>query len=164
MNAETTTLSGLFSGKNLLWIIIAGIAGEIIFELIAWLLMPQLIGRPMQPALLVMGLAKKLLDIGLTKPAAFSIHLAVGAILFPICYVLFLAVTKIQSWLVAGISWGVVLWFIAQGILAPLMGRPFMLGFVPYTWAALGAHIALIVTIAFVYQRLSPRSAEVRPS
>lgn len=155
MNSESSSVNIPLNGKTLLLIIAAGIAGEIVFEIIAWLVMPSILGRPMQPAMLVMGLAKSLLGLGVSKPMAFVFHLMAGAVIFPVGYVLFRNLVKIKSWLIAGIVWGVVLWFIAQGVLAPLVGRPFMLGFIAYTWAALVVHIIYTVVVALTFDKLS---------
>jgi membrane protein implicated in regulation of membrane protease activity len=61
------------------------------------------------------------------------------------------------GWALAGALYGIVLWFIAQGFLAPLVGRPFMLGFVSYTWVSLVAHLIYALTIAYVIDRLQRR-------
>jgi len=37
------------------------------------------------------------------------------------------------------------------------VGRPFMLGFVPYTWASLLVHAIYALTVAAVFDRLSER-------
>lgn len=155
MTIDTNAMVRLLSRRNLLLIVGAGVAGELVFELMAWLIMPQILGRPMQPAMLVMALTQSLTGLGIAKPAAFVIHLAAGAVIFPLGYLLFRHFSKIESWHIAGLVWGIILWFVAQGIFAPLAGRPFMLGFIAYTWAALIVHIVYTLVVALVFHRLS---------
>lgn len=133
----------------------AGIAGELVLEFLAWVIAPPLLGRPMEPALLVQALSESLLRLDVEKTTAFVVHLIAGAIVFPAGYVLFRKLFRINGWLLTGILWGAVLWLFAQAVLAPLAGRPFMLGFIPYTWASLVAHAAYAATVAFVLECLS---------
>lgn len=145
--------------RHLLSVLAAGLVGEAVLEIISWGLAPPLLGRPMRPALLVADLARSLFGASLPMPAAFAIHLASGLVIFPLGYVLFHAAARAASAAVAGLLWGVILWFVVQGILAPLAGRPFMLGFVSYTWAALVAHTAYALAIALSFEQFSrPRS------
>jgi hypothetical protein len=111
----------------------AGVAGEIVLEIFAWLIAPLLLGRPMSPSLLVSDLARSLFGLRLSMAASFTLRLASGIALFPVAYFLFRSAAKIQSSAMAGVVWGGILWFIAQALLAPLVGRPFMLGFGAYT-------------------------------
>jgi hypothetical protein len=136
----------------------AGIAGEVVLESIAWAIAPVVLGRPMEPALLVSALGNTLFGMSIGTAAAFAIHLGAGVVIFPLGYLLFRAATRL-SWAEAGILWGVVLWFIAQGLLAPLAGRPFMLGFGTYTWASLLTHVIYMLTVALAYERLARRVA-----
>lgn len=141
-------------------ILVAGIAGELVLEFIAWVVAPPLLGRPMQPALLVSALSGALLGAEPPLALSFAVHLAAGIVVFPAGYVLFRRVLGIRSAAGAGLTWGVLLWLLAQAALAPLAGRPFMLGFVPYTWASLAAHMAYAGTVALVLQRLTRRPVE----
>ncbi|MFU1478464.1 hypothetical protein ACM25N_12455 [Roseovarius sp. C7] len=71
-----------------------------------------------------------------------------GLVLFPLGYLAYLRVTPPQPWAMAGLIWGFVLWAVAQGVLAPLVGRGFMMGFVSYTWASLLAHMLYGLVVA----------------
>lgn len=156
-------MSGPFTGgRRLQAVIIAGVVGEIALELISWVIAPALLGRPMQPAILVDDLVRALFGLALPMSAAIAVHLVSGLVIFPIGYLIFRAATGITSPIISGVLWGAVLWIIAQAILAPLAGRPFMLGFIAYTWASLGAHIVYALTIALIYQRLSRSVAPSR--
>ena len=145
-------------------ILIAGIAAEIAFESFGLLLAPVLFGFQMEPANLVIGLIKTFAGIDASYAVAYAIHLCVGAIVFPTGYVLLRKTILARlPWVVAGVIWGVILWFTAQGILAPLMGRAFMMDWVPYTWASLIAHPMMAVVIAFVWHKLAEQPRAVQP-
>jgi len=135
----------------------AGIAGEIVFEVLAFVAAPAVVGQTMQPALLVMALARTLLGLEIGLVLGWAGHLLAGVVLFPLGYVAFRRLTGLRKWWLAGLLWAVVLWLVAQGVLAPLVGRPVMLGFVPYTWASLAAHALYSLTVALVWSRLAPQ-------
>jgi uncharacterized membrane protein YagU involved in acid resistance len=118
--------------------------------------MPALFGMPLMPAVLVVTLNQTLLGFQLPMLAGWIGHLAAGIVLFPLAY---LALQRRTGWsaLAAGAAWGIALWLFAQGVLAPLAGRPLMLGFVPYTWASLGAHLVYTLSVAFAFDRLARR-------
>jgi hypothetical protein len=139
--------------------ITAGIIGEAVFEVVGLLIMPALLGMPLKPALLVASLFGSVAETDLPMPIAWAIHLFAGVVVFPLGYLIFRRITNLRPWALAGALWGVLLWLLAQAILAPLAGRPFMLGLIPYTWAALIAHILYTPTVAFVLERVSARLA-----
>ena len=144
-----------FTRNNFKIAIVGGIVAQIIFEAYAWLISPLLFGPELQPAKLVMGLFQKYIGIGITYPVAFGIHAFIGAIGFGLFTLLFYKLLNGRPILSGAIS-GLILWFVAQGILAPAMGREFMMGFGAYTQSSFIAHIgmALIITL-FIKWRLS---------
>ncbi len=142
-----------------IWMIVwPGLAGLVVFECIAWGLAPGLLGRPIEPAILVRQLVASLFDIDVGAVLAFLIHLASGLVVFPAGYVVLLAVFGLRPGLLSGVIWGVVLWFLAQGVFAPLAGRPFMMGFGQFTLVSLIVHTIYAVVVAAVYARLARRS------
>ena len=143
-------------------LLIAGISAEIVFESFGLLLAPIIFGFKMEPANLVIGLIKTFAGIEAPYVVAYVLHLIVGAVVFPLGYILLRKTILAQvPWIIAGLIWGLILWFTAQGILAPLMGRAFMMDWVPYTWASLIAHPLMTSIIAFVWFKLAeqPRVA-----
>lgn len=143
--------------RTLSLVILAGLAGESVFEVIAWGVAPLALGRPMQPAILVADLARALFGAAPPMPLAFGVHLASGIVLFPFGYLLFRSATGMRSPALAGLLWGVILWLGAQAVLAPLAGRPFMLGYGAYTWGSLGAHVVYALAVALAYDALARR-------
>lgn len=127
--------------------LLGGLAGEIAFEAFAFGLGPLLTGRVMEPAYLVIALAR-LLGAEIGYVGGWIGHLVAGLVLFPLGYLAYLRLTPPQTWAMAGLIWGFVLWAVAQGMLAPLVGRGFMMGFVSYTWASLLAHMLYGLVVA----------------
>ncbi|MGJ8598168.1 hypothetical protein [Sulfitobacter sp.] len=152
MNTLTLTNS-----KN---IALAGVVGEITFEAYAWLLSPVLFGVKLEPANLVIGLTKAATGMQLPYAAAFAIHFLIGSLGFAAAVFLMKRITKV-GYEVAGILTGLALWFIAQGILAPLMGRSFMMDFGTYTQSSFVGHVGMTLLIAVVWKWLSRQEQAV---
>jgi len=157
MSANTVKSDQSLAGGDFLLIFVAGVIGEIVLETISWVISPRLLGLPMRPYILLADLARSLLGVKLAVPLTVAAHLALGAFIMPLIYVKARQALGLRSWLLAGIAWGVVLWLIAQAILAPLAGRPIFLGFIPYSWGSLAAHIIYAVVVAGSLERLRGR-------
>lgn len=147
--------------RLLLLAIPAGLLAEVMFEVLALGVAPAVLGQAMKPALLVGALARGLLGAPVTPGTAWAIHLLAGVVVFPMGYVLFRRVTGALSWPGSAVLYAVALWLLAQGVLAPAAGRPFMLGFGAYTWASLAVHLAYVLTAAAVLNRLAHRPGPV---
>ena len=137
-------------------LLLAGLVGQVVFEFVAFVLMPAFLGKPLMPVVLVEELARTLFGLEVGRPVAWSIHLAAGIVVFPFGYLGLLRLTGL-SWVMAGTLWGALLWLLAQAVLAPLAGRPLMLGFVPYTWASLAAHLVYSLAVSAAFSRLARR-------
>lgn len=158
MSSYGAKLTRLMTLENLLLLFAAGAVGELAVEIIAWWVFPPLLGMPMRPHILVTDLGRALLGANFSVTLAVSIHMALGLIIFPVVFVAGRDMLGAKGTLVPGIVFGVILWLIAQTTLAPLAGRPFMLGFIPYTWGSLFAHVGYTVAVAWAYDRLAGRS------
>lgn len=135
-------------------LIVSGLIAQAAFEIYAWFISPVLFGPTLQPAKLIMGLNAKYLGIDLPYAVAFVMHIATGVFAISAVTLLVYQLLKSRA-ILSGVAGGVLLWFVAQGILAPAMGRPFMMGFGPYTQSSFVAHVgfSLIVTL-FVSWRM----------
>lgn len=147
-------------------ILAAGLVGEIAFELYAWLVSPALFGFSLQPAKLVMAIAAQYFGMSVNYTTAFAVHFLIGSLLFGACVYLALMVTastgfkttrKRADILLSGLLTGLALWFVAQGVLAPMIGRSFMMDFGPYTQSSLIGHVGMTVIIAFALSILASR-------
>ncbi len=134
--------------------IIAGLAGEIAFELYAWLISPLLFGVALAPANLIVALSKLTLGVGLPYWAGFAVHFLIGAIGFAVFVRLTHLVTGTRLVLSGAIA-GFVLWFVAQGLLAPAVGRSFMMGFGAYTQSSFIGHVGMATLMGWVMLRLA---------
>ncbi len=140
---------------RLLILLAAGGIAELLLEFIAWWIAPALMGRPMRPDILVSDLARTLFSADISTTLAVSVHLALGLFIFPLIYLFVRALPGLRGKWLPAVMYGVALWAIAQMILAPLAGRPFMLGLIPYTWFSLFAHVAYTVIFALAFDRLT---------
>ncbi len=131
-------------------IVFAGVVGELVLEVIAWYMAPLLLDMPMRPHLLVQALGQNLIGVELGVREAVTIHLILGILIMPMGYILLCKMMAWKSLIWATVVWGTILWIIAQGVLAPLAGRPVFLGFGLYSWASLVAHILYAIAVGFI--------------
>lgn len=143
---------------NLKNLAIAGLIAELCFEFYAWAISPLLFKVTLEPANLVTALVQKFLGLQLPYSAAFAMHFMIGAFGFALTVLAVHSVLKTRH-LISGLVAGLALWFVAQGILAPVIGRDFMMGFGSYTQSSFIGHVGMTVIIALVWQALSRRSA-----
>lgn len=153
MSFNHPTAGSAFPLRPLLF---AGLIGQLAFELYSWLISPLLFGTPLQPANLVMALTKMSTGVVLSYPAAFVIHTLIGIGFVGLVWVFHkifpLGVIK------AGAAAGFALWFVAQGILAPVVGRSFMMGFGTYTQSSFIAHVGMALIMGAVLKILLQRA------
>ena len=152
-----------FTIKNLL---VTGLAGQIAFEAYAWLVSPMLFGVALQPTNLVLALAQVTLGLKLPYWLGFVLHFAIGAIGFTALVVLTHRVSR-ASLIVSGVAVGLGLWFVAQGLLAQVVGRSFMMGFGSYTQSSFVAHVGMTTLMAFFLLKLGTarrQSANGKPA
>ena len=143
-----------FTTKDIKHAIIGGAFAEVAFELYAWLISPIFFSLTLQPAKLVTALTKKFLAIELLYSQAFLIHAFIGTVGFGIFVLLLYKALPLRAWVSGTIS-GIALWFIAQGILAPAIGRDFMMGFGSYTQSSFIGHVGMGLIIALIIHWLA---------
>jgi uncharacterized membrane protein YagU involved in acid resistance len=149
-------MMSLHSLRNLA---IAGLVGEISFEIYAWLISPILFGVALGPANLVIALIKIAFGVTLPYWAGFLVHFAIGAIGFA-GFVWLTHLVSRTSLILSGAIAGFILWFIAQGILAPVVGRTFMMGFGAYTQSSFIGHVGMATLIGYVMVALQRRQIQ----
>ena len=139
--------------RNLL---IAGLAGEIAFEVYAWLISPLLFGVSLAPANLVVALIQ--LTLGVTVPywTGFLVHFMIGAVGFA-AFVWLTHRASRTNLILSGAIAGLILWFVAQGLLAPAVGRTFMMGFGAYTQSSFIGHVGMAALMGYVLVALQSR-------
>lgn len=127
--------------------VLGGLLAQVAFEAYAWLISPIFFGPQLQPAILVKGLFERYLGIDLSYIMAFSLHALIGVLGFGL-FTLFVYKAFRSRAIWSGFVSGVLLWFIAQGLLAPAMGRDFMMGFGAYTQSSFVSHVGMTLIIA----------------
>lgn len=135
--------------RDLPAIFLAGLVGEGLFEAYAWGVSPHIFGNPLTPSKLVMAITDKTFGLELSHAAALAVHIFIGSIIFALGVYIFHRVTRLNLWL-SGALTGLILWFVAQGLLAPYIGRSFMMGFGPYTQSSFIGHVGMCLVIAGV--------------
>ena len=160
VNLNRSSYANLFRPDELLVLLAAGGIGELVLEFFAWWVVPATLGKPMRPDILVADIARSLLHTEISVVLAVSIHLILGVLIFPLLFVVARAAIGFKTTLIPAAIYGVILWAVAQMILAPLAGRPFMLGLIPYTWASLVGHVLYTVVFALAITRLSEGATE----
>ncbi|OAN92730.1 hypothetical protein [Sulfitobacter geojensis] len=153
----TDALAAKSATIPLIPLLLAGLIGEIAFELYAWLVSPLLFGLSLEPANLVMALTRLSTGIQLSYGTAFPIHFVIGAVGFSLFLWIVHRVSG-RGLVLSGALAGLALWFIAQGILAPVVGRDFMMGFGPYTQSSFIGHVGMCLLMALVLRALLTRS------
>lgn len=152
----------LTNKKILLSIALSGLIGEIAFELYAWLISPVFFGVTLQPSNLVIALTAKFTGVKLSHAVAFPLHFIIGALGFGLFTYFIRLIMPNKVWL-TGIASGFILWVVAQGILAPVIGRTFMMGFGTYTQSSFVGHVGMTLIMAHVmalaFRRLGSGSA-----
>jgi uncharacterized membrane protein YagU involved in acid resistance len=136
-------------------IILAGVGGEIVFEAYSWFISPIVFGPILEPAKLVTAIVAKTTGLVLPYGLAFVLHFLIGSIFFALLVFLINSVLR-KGYIMAGLVTGLILWFVAQGILAPFIGRPFMMEFGPYTQSSFVAHTGMMICIGFLLTKLLP--------
>lgn len=143
------------NSETLKKIFLAGVGGEIVFEAYSWLISPRIFGPILEPAKLVTAIVAKVTGIMLPYGPAFVIHFLIGSLLFALMVYAMNRVLR-KGYVLAGLASGLILWFVAQGILAPFIGRPFMMEFGAYTQSSFVAHTTMMMAIGFLLSKLLP--------
>lgn len=139
----------IVTSKSIQFSLLGGLVAQLAFEFYAWLISPLVFGPQLQPSNLIVALFKLYAGVNISYAAGFVVHALVGIVGFSAFVFLLLRVLPLNTY-VSGILAGLVLWFVAQGVLAPLVGRDFMMGFGPYTQSSLVGHVGMTWIIALL--------------
>jgi uncharacterized membrane protein YagU involved in acid resistance len=101
-----------------------------------YLVAPMMLGYPMDIANMLGSM------LGDHWWAGMVMHFANGAVIFPLIYAFLLYGFLPGSPAVKGITWGVVLWFLAQVVVMPMMGAGFFSGSVMAAMGSMIGHVA----------------------
>jgi len=96
--------------------ILGGVAGTVVMTAMMYLVAPMMLGKPMDVAASLGGM------LGGSWAMGMLMHLINGSVIFPLifAYLLYRCLPG-EPWL-KGTIWGLVLWFLSQALVTPMMG------------------------------------------
>ncbi len=96
--------------------IAGGFAGTVAMTVMMYFVAPMMLGKPMDVAGMLGGM------LGGSWAMGMLMHLTLGTVVFPAiyAYLVFRGLPG-EPWL-KGTSWGLILWFVSQAIVTPMMG------------------------------------------
>lgn len=113
--------------RTVLHLMIGGLASLGFYEAWANVLSPIVSGHPLEPPELIKSLFQHQLGITVHDTAAKALHYATGILFYPLGYWVLTRFARSFGRPADGWIWGVITYFIALGIFAPLAGQPFLL-------------------------------------
>ncbi len=143
--------------------ILGGFVGTVVMTLMMYFVAPMMLGRPMDVAGMLGGM------LGGSWMMGLLMHFINGTVIFPLiyAYLLYRALPG-APWL-KGTIWGLILWFLSQAMVTPMMGGGFFssnAGGLMAVMASLLGHAiygALLGGLAGAAEGL-PASATARPA
>ncbi len=99
--------------------ILGGIVGTVVMTFMMYFVAPMMLGRPMDVAAMLGGV------LGGSWAMGMLMHLLNGSVVFPLIYAYLLyRVLSGDPW-VKGTIFGLLLWFLSQALVTPMMGGGF---------------------------------------
>jgi hypothetical protein len=116
--------------------LLGGFVGTVAITMMMYLVAPMMLSHPMDIAKMLGSM------LGDNWWAGMVMHFANGTLIFPLIYAFLLYGVLPGSPAVKGITWGVVLWFLAQVVVMPMMGAGFFSGSVMAAMGSMIGHVA----------------------
>jgi hypothetical protein len=113
--------------RTILHLMIGGLASLGFYEAWANVLAPIVSGHALEPPELIKSLFQHQLGVTVPDIAARALHYATGILFYPLGYWFLTRFVKSFGRPTDGWIWGVITYFIALGVFAPLAGQPFLL-------------------------------------
>ena len=124
------------TGPSLSRTILGGFVGTVAITMMMYLVAPMMLGHPMDIAKLLGSM------LGDSWWAGMAMHFVNGTVIFPLIFAFLLEGVLPGSPAVKGITWGAVLWLLAQVAVMPMMGAGFFSGSVMAAMGSLIGHVA----------------------
>jgi hypothetical protein len=134
MTGSTLSTPGaraLPSATTLWHLVLGGFAGLGFWEAFSAVPTAMVAGFPLQPPELVKSLFQNLFGLTVSHVFAHAVHYVTGFLLYPIGYWIVTRMIRSFGMPADGWIWGVITYFIALGVMAPLAGQTFLLLDVP---------------------------------
>ncbi|PZO01425.1 MAG: hypothetical protein DCF30_07435 [Hyphomicrobiales bacterium] len=119
------------TGRTVAHLVLGGLAGLGFWELFAAVPTAWFAEYALEPPELVKSLFSHQLGITLSTPVAKLLHFVTGFLFYPLGYWVLTRWVKSFGMPADGWIWGVITYFIALGVFAPLAGQHFLLSDVP---------------------------------
>ncbi|MGL4437683.1 MAG: DUF6789 family protein [Bosea sp. (in: a-proteobacteria)] len=148
------------SARTVWHLLLGGAAGFGIWEVFAATLTAWAAGFPLQPPELVKSLFEHQLGLTISTPMAELLHGFTGLIGYPVAYLVLSRLLPSIRMPAIGWIWGVITYFIALGLFAPLAGQPFLLLNVPIlSFMSLIGHAIYGYIAVLVFETLERQTA-----
>ncbi|MDT8407920.1 MAG: hypothetical protein RQ715_11800 [Methylococcales bacterium] len=118
--------------------ILGGIAGTLMMSLMMRFAAPMMVGQPMDIAAMLGNMMGGVYALGMAA------HIMLGVLVFPLIYAFLVYRLLPGGPLIKGLSWGLVLWLIAETMVMPMAGAGFFMseiGGMKAVMAALMGHL-----------------------
>ncbi len=123
---------------NIIKAILGGIVGTLMMSLMMRFAAPMMIGQPMDIAAMLGNMMGGVYALGMAA------HIMLGVLVFPLIYALLVYRLLPGDPLIKGLTWGLILWLIAETMVMPMAGAGFFMseiGGIKAVMAALMGHL-----------------------
>lgn len=123
---------------NIIKAILGGIVGTLMMSLMMRFAAPMMIGQPMDIAAMLGNMMGGVYALGMAA------HIMLGVFVFPLIYTILVFRLLPGGPLVKGMTWGLILWLIAETMVMPMAGAGFFMseiGGMKAVMAALMGHL-----------------------
>lgn len=123
---------------NIIKAILGGIVGTLMMSLMMRFAAPMMIGQPMDIAAMLGNMMGGVYALGMAA------HIMLGVLVFPLIYTILVYRLLPGGPLIKGLTWGLILWLIAETMVMPMAGAGFFMseiGGMKAVMAALMGHL-----------------------
>jgi len=123
---------------NIIKAILGGIVGTLMMSLMMRFAAPMMVGQPMDIAAMLGNM------MGNNYAMGMAAHIMLGVLVFPLIYALLFYRLLPGGPLIKGLTWGLILWLIAETMVMPMAGAGFFMseiGGIKAAMAALMGHL-----------------------
>lgn len=123
---------------NIIKAILGGIVGTLMMSLMMRFAAPMMVGQPMDIAAMLGNM------MGNNYAMGMAVHIMLGVLVFPLIYALLVYRLLPGAPLIKGLTWGLILWLIAETLVMPMASAGFFMseiGGMKAVLAALMGHL-----------------------
>jgi len=124
--------------SNITKTLLGGFAGTLMMTLMMQFAAPMMIGQPMDIAAMLGNM------MGNNYAMGMAVHIMLGVLVFPLVYAFFIYRFLPGTPFIKGLTWGLILWLIAETMVMPMAGAGFFMseiGGLKAVMAALMGHL-----------------------